>query len=145
MNATQNNINEKGWLVGSPHYGILHKYIRILPWILLCALCPIKLKNYHYNEVIHVPINHLDERLKDLILELKDWKISKSNIIFIFENLIFYNTRYIMYLIFVCYYFIRIYLLSYTILFWISDPLETLSWVYRYCHIFSCKSYCIHM
>ena len=74
MNATQNIINEKWWLVGSPHYGILHKYIR--EFFLQCSMCyakkrpsPIKRKKYHYDEVICVPINQLDERLKDLILE----------------------------------------------------------------------------
>ena len=76
INATQNIINERGWLVGTPHYGIPHKYIR--EFCLQCCLCSakkrpnsIKRKKYHYDEVIHVPINQLDGRLKDLILKLK--------------------------------------------------------------------------
>jgi len=76
MNATQNIINERGWLVGSPHYGTPNKYIR--EFCLQCPLCsskkrpsPIKRKKYHYDEVIHVLTDRLDERLKDLILEHK--------------------------------------------------------------------------
>ena len=50
MNATQNTINEKGWLAWSPHYGIPQKYIT--KFCLQCSLCstkkfpsPIKQKN----------------------------------------------------------------------------------------------------
>jgi hypothetical protein len=50
MNATQNIINKRGWLVGSPHYGIPNKYIK--EFCLQCPLCsskkrpsPIKRKN----------------------------------------------------------------------------------------------------
>ena len=63
MYVIQNIINERGWLVGSPHYGIPHKYIT--EFCLQCSLCSarkrpntIKRKKYHYDEVIHVPIEN---------------------------------------------------------------------------------------
>ena len=76
MNATQNMTNGKGCLVGFPHYGIPHKYIKI--FCLQYSMCSvkkrpssIKWKKHHYDEVICVPTDQLDERLKDLILEHK--------------------------------------------------------------------------
>ena len=49
---------------------------------------PNKTEKYHYNEVIHVPIDHLDEILKKFILGHKV-------ILFLFLNIILYDITYI--------------------------------------------------